>query len=392
MLAVGIQLACSLSICSQVSAEPTSIGAMVSASYDYSFQDKWYYVDGEYIPRLTKATEFVKYQDIWIYVSLIDYRLDGNKRAKVTFDLDIIGPDGVPVEELRDLVAIDSRIDNSAHVQLGITVIKFIATSDYLLGTYAIEVTVRDEVGGSMVETITEVELVPFMPEPAPANMDDLEDWMMAYFGSPTPIKATSAFLYLARSGYSQTAVPAFMGFFAELFRHNQYQLPTLLEKYPTLSEREKKHVLWLLKYIDYSADSFLDKLTKEERAEYSDPSAGFHPHIDGDIDDPGQLDWLWGTFLASGSADPIRKLVSVLGQSKYEKKVRKATERFQKTGAPANPDRGFMLGAVYQAAKWSIDSNCKQHLLVRAYCEYFLEYEKLDKAAKKALKEILEG
>ncbi len=392
-LAAMVLVFCLFSAAGDTFADPPDLGAKLAVSYDYSFQDKWYYVKGDYIPMLSTATEFVKNQDLWIYLSIVGYGLDGEKRANVTYDLDIIGPDGTPIEELRDLPAIDAAVGNPAYVMLGMTVIKFIATDEYLTGDYVFRATIVDSVSGTSAEASTEIKLIPFEPGPAPSTEDEFSEWMTTYYQSPTPLKAASAFLQLAEGDYPEGAFSPLFGFFVELFQHNQYQLPYLLEKYPALSALQKDHVLWLIKFMDYTADTFLEGLDERERNEYNEPSVGFRPlDIDGEVEDPSQLDWRWGSFFASGSTEPIRKLVGGLSQFEHEKKVDEATERYEKTGVPAEPDKEFWMGAVFKSARWSIDSNCKQHKLVRAYCEYLLEAGSLDKDVKTVLEGILES
>lgn len=97
------------------------------------------------------------------------------------------------------------------------------------------------------------------------------------------------------------------------------------------------------------------------------------------------QLDMLWGTFFASGEYKPIKQLVEVLELGQYKGNFNKYKE-----SQDAAYEEKAALDLVYQVAKLSIDSNCRQDKLVRDYCNFIYENENLSPQAKQELKEIL--
>ena len=93
-----------------------------------------------------------------------------------------------------------------------------------------------------------------------------------------------------------------------------------------------------------------------------------------GQINHPVQLDMLWWDFFATGRIKPIQKLVSVLEYSKYAGAIG-AYKKSKKTQADL---KKAMKDAIFQALVWSLRSNCRHHELVRNYCLYILQKEKL--------------
>ena len=114
-------------------------------------------------------------------------------------------------------------------------------------------------------------------------------------------------------------------------------------------------------------------KMSKEENETYQKILTERLPDPYGEINNPSQLDMLWGIFLASGSYKPIIKIVNTLELSEYKGYLNK-----YKTSDKAEDDRKKAIyDTIYQAANWSLKSNCSQYSLVKDYCNYIYENEK---------------
>ncbi len=85
----------------------------------------------------------------------------------------------------------------------------------------------------------------------------------------------------------------------------------------------------------------------------------------------PGEFDMLWAHFFATGDIAPIRQLVRAL---------------------PLVAQDDFSVSVIGRAAAWSLESNCKQHDLVRAYCTWIEEHDDLAGLHRKLLHRCIHG
>lgn len=97
------------------------------------------------------------------------------------------------------------------------------------------------------------------------------------------------------------------------------------------------------------------------------------------------QLDMVWSYFFASGEYQPIKQLVDVLELSKFKGSL----DKYKQTQSPADEENAAKE-LVFKAARWSIESNIKQHRLVKNYCEFIYATEGLSPIVKQELKEAL--
>ncbi|MDP2922203.1 MAG: tetratricopeptide repeat protein [Candidatus Omnitrophota bacterium] len=101
---------------------------------------------------------------------------------------------------------------------------------------------------------------------------------------------------------------------------------------------------------------------------------------------DPNDLDCLWGEFFATGSVEPIKKIISVLLYT--EEDIDLSSLVWRKDGWTSKAQALFTLKHV---AEWSLNSNAKQHKKVHDIIAQ--EGESTDnKFLKERLKVILEG
>jgi hypothetical protein len=328
---------------------------------------------------------------MFLYVAVVGYMTDASGNAKVEYDLQIITPSGAIDEDLTHLPALNFKIVNPQAVQLASTVIKFVATPKYEPGEYTFKVTVRDLLAGSDCRTSCTCNLVHFELDTTSWTDEESNLWISSYQLDPSPFKAGHAFFSFAHGEYPENAFVPLFAFFVELYGHNKWQVPYLLERFHGASTSVKTHTGWLIKQLGLTDTISLEGLTSDERDFITALAPPSVPVVDDRITEASQLDWLWGTFHASGTIEPIRKLASALELRKYESNLKKWKAENARRGTTATPDKEVMLGVTYYAAQWSIGSNCKQSELVRAYCRHLIEQDSLGTEAREALKSLLE-
>lgn len=87
------------------------------------------------------------------------------------------------------------------------------------------------------------------------------------------------------------------------------------------------------------------------------------------EVNNPATLDMLWGYFLATGDEKPIRRIVSALDLSKHAG----ALDKFKTSEKTDQNRKEAYLDVTFQAARWSLESNSRQHPQVLKYCESIL-------------------
>ena len=99
-------------------------------------------------------------------------------------------------------------------------------------------------------------------------------------------------------------------------------------------------------------------------------------------------VDLNWGYFFATGDTRSIRNIIGALKYAEYLP----AVEAWQSSKKSKSDARRFNLGAAFQSAIWSVQSNCTQHRKVLEYCDQLLTSGKLHKDERIHLQAILQS
>ncbi len=94
----------------------------------------------------------------------------------------------------------------------------------------------------------------------------------------------------------------------------------------------------------------------------------------------------LWATFMASGSYQPILKLIQTLDYKKFQGDL----DKFKNSKQTEEDRQKAINNTIYDSLIWSIESNCRQHELVNEYCNWALQFEDLSDVQKNELNRIL--
>jgi hypothetical protein len=176
------------------------------------------------------------------------------------------------------------------------------------------------------------------------------------------------------------------MSFFLEIIKNNSYLVSGLEAKYKVQTPKARAYTIALLCYSKLASSQFLATFSEEEKTLYDKLQASGFPEPANKITQASDLDVLWGRFLASGSFTPVLLIINTLENSIYSGSLEK-----YKNSAKTEEDRlAAIKETIYQAAVWSIKSNCQQHELVRSYCIYILNNEDISDEVRKQLEVIL--
>jgi hypothetical protein len=200
----------------------------------------------------------------------------------------------------------------------------------------------------------------------APKADDAARDWMTFYYKNPTPEKFVESVRELAKDGSlsNDDAQPPIVAFLSQVMASNPKKIPGWLKQLSDLDRKQTSVILAAAWYSDTEeALAYFESQKLEAYLKQKGPKI-----LEMELD-PTILDMLWGHFMATGDEKPIRRIVSAFSLSKYAG----AAERFKTSEKTEQDKKEAFLDATFQAAKWSLESNCRQHPKVLQHCEAML-------------------
>lgn len=371
-----------LFLCQSPFAATDGIVGNITASSDYTFTNKWYKTKGESIPFLTAAKNVFKNQKFILYPIVGGYTLDSNSIARVKYDLKIFRPDSSVYYESYNVTALDTKITNPSFIMLADELLEVNFEDEDPLGTYQIEVTLKDFNSQNAGTISIVVNLVEFKRVGGFTTDSVLNEWMQNYYKSLNPEAALEACLYVAAKVDKETFFDLSLSFFKELFDHNQFLIPYLEDEVFVQSDEAADYIGTLLALLNYDHSRFKMRLSLDQVALFEEVEGMKNLFEITMVNNPTQLDMLWAQFFAGGSNEPIAKIVSALSLKEYDIPHQDSLKNL-------SPDEK-LLYATYKAAVWSLEANAANHELVYNYLNYMLAYEKLPETIKSELKIIL--
>jgi hypothetical protein len=182
------------------------------------------------------------------------------------------------------------------------------------------------------------------------------QDWLIHYYEHPTPERFVAEVTALGKAGKlsdpkSAGMISVFMG---KVMAANPTRVDGWLNELGHLKGKDRQTVLAAANLSNTSpARSYLER----------QPDAGQFRATGVDIRvlEPkyaSVLDFLWADFFATGEVVPIRRIVAALNYDKHAA----ALDRYAQSEKTDKDREEAMLGAVFKAAIWSLESNAKQH------------------------------
>lgn len=207
--------------------------------------------------------------------------------------------------------------------------------------------------------------------------------WMTYYYRQPAPEYFVAGVRELAAAGVldQKSMNGVILGFTTEVMRQNPDRVSTWLGELDDLSETGRKLLelaAWRSQTKEALAVLTARGIDTKKLPKPASPS-------DEPIDDPGKLDLMWGTFLASGDATPVRRVIETLEYTNDPE----AIERYRRTHSKEDREavKRYIMG---QAALWSLKSNAEQHPRVLEICEVVAKEKSLPRHADLLLVKLL--
>jgi hypothetical protein len=202
---------------------------------------------------------------------------------------------------------------------------------------------------------------------PSVAQEESADRWLMFYHKNPSPEKLSAQVRELANKGVlrDEAAHPPVIAFLSQVMAQNPARVSGWLKEFEDLEEKQRVVLQAAAWYSDteearqYFKDKSLDHFLKKKAPKITEMT----------VDNPSVLDMQWGHFSATGDIAAIRTVISAFSLSKHAG----AIERFKSSQKTAKDRSEAMLDATFQAAQWSLHSNCLQHPLVLEHCDTLL-------------------
>ncbi|QBG46814.1 hypothetical protein EGM51_05165 [Verrucomicrobia bacterium S94] len=378
------QLLIILCLCASALAEPFGFTLVVTRQ-DPSL-DWWYAVPDNFEPQITNIDSVHKGEYFSIFPVFRNYGTDPGGSAGITFDLKLTGPDGktqLDLEALEGHVGLASAPDPLP--AQAVVNLNFDQEDDF--GEYTIEITAVDKVSRQTNVQHRVITLKEFEVEKL--TKQDRENLFFSYPTAPDPAKALASFLQIERSFFNEEKEPVWSAiwFFKTVFERNEFLIPHLMKEYGFLNPKQQKDIIFLMTLLGKTEK--LPRLSGDMKRFERLMAAGRIPDPYDGITMPKQLDMLWAEFFATGTVRPVREIAGSLALVEHVGTL----ERIQSGELDPNElevYREGMLEAVFQAALWSLKSNCAQVPLVKQYCIGLLLSDELPKPAATTLALLL--
>ena len=352
--------------------------------------DFWYRTPTSSGPSLS-VVERVNPNDAVLLLVLLEGIGDaGRGKGQVTLRVSTIDPAGETEILAEDVPAWDDTLPAKGILTISRAVLEFYFDDKEPAGTTTIVVEATDAGSGTTARTEAALELVPWSYGLVPDD-EHAGDWVTDYYRAPAPGQAVRAYLEYAdvESKKTEGWNYAVLGFYRTIFQGSPWLVDHLVGRFEGADNSQQMKIIAMLhlvgqgeriEQLPFGDEASRKKVRAEaEKLVLPDPYAP--------IEGPVQLDLLWGEFLATGRYAPVRQLVTALDLAPFEDDV----EAFPKSKKTEKDKQRFLKGVTFQAARWSLDSNMKQHPLVLAYATQIAEQEKLGKDARKQLEALLE-
>jgi len=367
-----------------------AIDGLLIKTIDYTFKEKWSNTVSSSIPVITTCDTVFKKQYFFITVIAAGYDLDNQDISNVQYSIKVTKSDNSIYFSQKNLPLVNKKISNKNNLQMSDAILKICFENNDAFGKYKIEIEIIDKISGKTKSINSDITLAPLPTFNQEQVKDDdaLSKWLVRYYENPNPKNALAYYVYYSQSKISDNESsfwPVF-SIFNEIVKNNSYLLPQIIDCYKGQDLKTKIYLLYLLTYSNIGTNDFFNSLEENEKDTYLKIKDTPLKDIYGDIKESSQLDMLWGTFMANGGYQPILKLIQTLDYSKYQGDL----DKFKKSKQTSEDRQNAVNNAIYTSLVWSLTSNCKQHKLVKEYCDWAVEFENLSFIQKDELKKIL--
>jgi hypothetical protein len=361
---------------------------MVALTRQDPSMDWWYAVPAEFTPKVSTISRVTKDEYFRIIPFFNNYGIDSNHAAFISFDVEVIRPDGSIDISMPECEGHSGPIQSDTLLPAS-AILNLCFDPEDPYGDYRIRVTSEDHVSN---ETIVQEQVITLEEMTLEKLTNEERDQLFFnYVTAPDPSRAFAAFLETEHSFFNEDSEPIWSAiwFFKTIFEKNPYLLPHLQEVFSAGTKKQQRDIILLLALLDKS--ELLPKISSDLKTYQRGVEAGRTPDPYDEITTGKQLDMLWAEFFATGTVKPIKQIISSLALVEYLGTLDKI-----KSGELDVDElevyRAGMLESVFQSALWSLKSNCKECPLVFQYAVGILNSGELEKPIQSCLGMLLQS
>ncbi len=354
--------------------EGSGFGVMPVVSTNPHFDSKWFNTPTEGGVDISLTSEVYRGEKFSILLFSDSVAVDPSGSGHMTYDIEIIAPDGKPYHTSKALTGVKGPVAHSGVVLAEETLGVFFDPEDPF-GVYKIRITAHDHIGGQEATDETEVELIEYGSDREQLDDEEVKELFHNYYRTHNSHHFFE-FLKVLRQHEDRTDLPFLIAVFASQVLEDQpYLVPHFAEHVKQAEGAYRSRLLLLVKAVTIKQPELLPRFELADD-ELEELQALEFPDIwDDRFTTPTELDMLWADFFATGRVAPIRQIV-------------RAT-KLREPDADRKEDAYQQL--IGRAAIWSLTANCRQHDLVRAYCVTILQHDQeLDPFVRAALADCL--
>lgn len=348
--------------------------------------DWWFAVPSQFSPNISKIDSVSKGEHFMILPIFNNYGTEKDQSINITYDIEMVRPDGSKGEHKTNCVGYKGKAAGPYVLPAKDILVAWFDPEDPV-GEYTINLVVYDRVKNQTSKKTQKIQLKNFiLPE---VKEDKADEWFLAYPTHPRPSEAMAYFLntprpYIDGKGHLLWSA---LWFYKHIFEDNDYLVPHMIAFFKETATMQQKKDIILLFHLIKKAEML--PLTGELK-EYSKILESIHvPEPYSEITTADQLDMLWGEFFATSRVKPIRQIITAFNLNKYSGTLEKVKSG-ELDPKLKQVEEDAVKETVFQAALWSVGSNCKRVPLLFQYCMGLHDSEKLDKNEKAYLGTIL--
>lgn len=384
VIAVSVICICGLSVADEQKEQKSFDVCVFPTRQDYKM-DWWFAVPSRFTPKVSLAKEIFQGEKFTLQIIFNNYGIE-SEEADIAFDVKVIKSDGTVDAYIENCVGYKGKIPGKCLLPSQNSIYVCFDKDDPL-GEYTVEVTARDHIKNQTASKTTHFCVSEFKI-PSVDSKDG--KWLFNYPSEPKPAVAFAHFLNCPRPYIDEKGAILWSSiwFYKYVFEENEFLIPYLVDFFENqASEQQKKDIILLLFLIGKTES--LPKLT-DNLEEYKKSLRDIViPNPYAEITTGSQEDMLWAEFFATSRVKPIKHLITAFNLSKYSGVLDKI-KRKEITEINEEVRRKAMLEAVFQAALWSLSSNCMNCDLLLQYCIGIYESDELNEIEKGYLGVVL--
>lgn len=188
-------------------------------------------------------------------------------------------------------------------------------------------------------------------------------DWVMDYYKNPTPdafvleVQNLSKLGVLSDKEYNQNISV----FLSRILADNPDKTLVWMKALEGLNKADMEPVFYAV-WLSNTRESkeYLKSIGATEALETKPTDFLQVP-----INSPNTLDALWAYFFATGQKEPIKKIISAFNYDNHSG----ALEAYKTSKQTEQDKQNAILDSTFMSARWSLESNIKQHSRVGDIC-----------------------